>query len=86
MADHGEYAIRNQMINNILLVNPWIYDFAAFDFWNKPIGLLYLASMLRQNAFHVFFMDCLDSSHPDMQFEPRIIHPGKRKSGAGSYL
>ncbi len=73
------------MINNILLVNPWIYDFAAFDFWNKPIGLLYLASMLRQNAFHVFFMDCLDPSHPNMQFEPRIIHPGKRKSGAGSY-
>ncbi|MFQ5628541.1 MAG: hypothetical protein ACE5I1_07255 [bacterium] len=28
-----------------LLVNPWITDFAAYDFWSKPLGLLYIASV-----------------------------------------
>ena len=24
----------------ILLVNPWIHDFAAYDLWAKPLGLM----------------------------------------------
>ena len=32
--------------NNFLLINPWIYDFAAYDFWTKPLGLLYIAAIL----------------------------------------
>ena len=32
---------------HILLVNPWIHDFAAYDFWAKPLGLLILAAVLR---------------------------------------
>ncbi len=51
---------------NILLINPWIYDFAAYDFWIKPLGLLYLASLLRKNGCHVMFIDCL-SSHPQLK-------------------
>jgi hypothetical protein len=30
----------------ILLVNPWIYDFAAFNFWLRPLGLLMVAEYL----------------------------------------
>lgn len=44
----------------ILLINPWIYDFAAYDFWAKPIGLLYLAGLLRECGFFVEYLDCLD--------------------------
>lgn len=47
-----------------LLVNPWIYDFKAFDFWMKPVGLLYLASILRKVDFEVDFVDCLDRYQP----------------------
>ncbi len=47
-----------------LLVNPWIYDFKAFDFFLKPLGLLYLASYLRQFGFEVSLLDCLDRNHP----------------------
>ena len=25
-----------------LLINPWIYDFAAYDLWMKPLGIFYL--------------------------------------------
>jgi hypothetical protein len=28
-------------------VNPWIYDFAAYDMWARPLGLLYIGSLLR---------------------------------------
>lgn len=47
-----------------LLINPWIHDFSAYDFWAKPLGLLYIASVLREEGFAVDFVDCLDSHHP----------------------
>lgn len=51
-------------LKRALLVNPWIYDFAAFDFWLKPLGLLYLASILRENGFQVTLLDLLDRRSP----------------------
>ena len=45
---------------NILLFNPWIYDFAAYDFWNKPVGLLHIGSVLRRHGYDVQLIDCLD--------------------------
>lgn len=47
----------------ILLVNPPIYDFAAYDFWLKPYGLLSIAGYLRGKAEFVLF-DYLDRLHP----------------------
>jgi len=49
---------------HILLINPWIHDFAAYDFWAKPLGLLMLAGILRQHGFRVSYLDCLDRFHP----------------------
>jgi len=48
------------MSKNVLLINPWIYDFAAYDFWLKPLGLLYLGGLLRANHHHISCIDCLD--------------------------
>ncbi len=48
----------------ILLVNPWIHDFAAYDFWAKPYGLLSLAAILREAGVRVSYVDCLDRFHP----------------------
>jgi radical SAM superfamily enzyme YgiQ (UPF0313 family) len=47
----------------ILLVNPWIYDFAAYDFWIKPMGLMTLGAILRENGFHVQVIDCLNAAY-----------------------
>jgi len=47
----------------ILLVNPPIYDFAAYDFWLKPYGLLSVAGLLRGKAELKLF-DYLDRLHP----------------------
>lgn len=50
----------------VLLVNPWIYDFAAYDFWIKPLGLLYMASLFRKNGYYVHLIDCLNVYHPKL--------------------
>jgi radical SAM superfamily enzyme YgiQ (UPF0313 family) len=47
----------------ILLVNPPIYDFAAFDFWLKPYGMLSVAGKLRGRADFATF-DYLDRLAP----------------------
>jgi hypothetical protein len=47
---------------HILLINPWITDFSAYNFWIKPLGLLNIASLLRENGLRVTLIDCLDFS------------------------
>jgi radical SAM superfamily enzyme YgiQ (UPF0313 family) len=73
------------MKRTVLLINPWIYDFSAYDFWNKPIGLLSLASLLRRNGATVYYLDCLDPYHPDMQYTHGILAPKRKIFGGGSY-
>lgn len=66
-----------------LLVNPWIFDFKAYDFWIKPLGLLYVASLLRHNGWKVDYIDCLDRYHPLMLKQnlkiPRVDQYGRGK-------
>lgn len=64
------------MHKKLLLINPWIYDFTAYDLWSKPLGLLYLASFLREMAFEIRYIDCLE--------EERQTHPSK-KYGVGPF-
>jgi len=66
---------------HILLINPWIHDFAAYDFWAKPMGLLLIASLLRDHGISVSYMDCLDRFHPNA---PKT-NPAARH-GRGPYL
>lgn len=47
-------------MKNILLVNPWIYDFTAFDYWLKPLGLLYIAGTLQKYGYNVTLIDCMN--------------------------
>ncbi len=48
----------------LLLINPWVTDFAAYDLWSKPLGLLYLADYLRTANFRIDLIDCMDRNHP----------------------
>ena len=48
---------------SLLLINPWIYDFAAYDFFARPLGLLYLAGWLRSLGAKIDLLDCLDMPH-----------------------
>lgn len=59
------------MAARILLVNPPIYDFAAYDFWLKPYGLLSVGGMLRGKA-EVVLLDCLDREESFMSHQDRL--------------
>jgi radical SAM superfamily enzyme YgiQ (UPF0313 family) len=78
-------------IPHILLINPWIHDFAAYDFWAKPIGLLYLAAILRLHGFKVSYIDCLERFHPESREGKKAGYDGRfeangKKDGRGPYL
>ncbi|MGM0402675.1 MAG: B12-binding domain-containing radical SAM protein [Thermodesulfobacteriota bacterium] len=64
---------------HIICINPWIHDFAAYDFWAKPLGLLFLAAVLRAHGMRVSYVDCLD------RFHPKADHPGYSADGRGPY-
>lgn len=51
----------------VLLVQPPIYDFSAYDFWLKPYGLLRVGGMLRRSAELLLFdfLDRTSSALPD---------------------
>ncbi len=67
-------------MKKLLLINPWIYDFTAYDLWSKPLGLLYIASFLRKFDFDIRFIDCLDKHAPDSKSKIKI-----KKYGVGNY-
>jgi len=50
----------------ILLVNPPIYDFSAYDFWLKPYGMLSVAGAIQQHADLTCF-DYLDRLHGSLE-------------------
>ncbi|MGC9967949.1 MAG: B12-binding domain-containing radical SAM protein [Syntrophobacteraceae bacterium] len=69
----------------VLLINPWITDFAAHDLWTKPMGLLVLAALLREGGCGVGLIDCLDRRDSFTNAHPDIL-PGKdNKFGTGKY-
>ena len=69
-----------------LLINPWIYDFAAHDFWAKPLGLLYIAAWLRKNNWKIYMIDCLNPHHPQMPFEPQVRSATRKHNGTGKFF
>ncbi len=66
---------------HILCVNPWIHDFAAYDFWARPMGLLMVAAWLRSAGFRVSLIDCLDRFHPALPSADPFA-----RCGRGPYL
>ena len=68
----------------VLLINPWIYDFAAYDLWMRPMGLLYIAAVLNREGINVDFIDCLDRFDPDFR-SSQIKIPKEKKDGRGEF-
>jgi hypothetical protein len=70
----------------ILLINPWIHDFAAHDFFAKPHGLLILGGLLRDHGHEIQLIDCLDMHHPGIEQHPGYRKIKKQPSGTGKIL
>ncbi len=69
---------------SLLLINPWVYDFAAYDLWAKPLGLLYLAALLIRNCWTITYIDCLDVHHPALKIRS-IKEPRRRFDHRGHF-
>jgi radical SAM superfamily enzyme YgiQ (UPF0313 family) len=65
----------------VLLVNPPVYDFTAFDFWARPYGLLRVAGPLRKSA-ELRLFDFMDRLHPAMEREGRALRQSPYGRGA----
>jgi len=70
---------------SLLLINPWIYDFAAYDFWAKPLGFLYLSSILKNNGFNIHYVDCLDLRSPIATVK-NSVSPKRKAWGTGKFI
>ena len=71
--------------NRLLLINPWIYDFAAFNLWVEPIGLLSIGSIFHQHGYQLDFIDCLDRYNPDLLEMQGLTTPKGNAYGTGKY-
>lgn len=72
----------------ILLVNPYIHDFSAYDFWIKPLGLLYIAGILKKYGFKIHLIDLLDRKTPFLITNLNLKEKNKikdRKFGTGKF-
>ncbi|MFH1775994.1 MAG: hypothetical protein ABH952_00295 [Candidatus Omnitrophota bacterium] len=64
----------------VLIINPWIHDFAAYDLWTKPLGALKIASALKSLNYDIYFIDCRNRySQAEKKQEPRQLY------GTGHY-
>ena len=73
------------MTRRCLLVNPWIHDFAAYDYWLKPLGLLQLGGVLRALGVEVTLVDCLNPRPQAGLKDPFVKVPPRRWGGHGKF-
>lgn len=73
------YPNSSQNAPRILGINPWIYDFAAFNLWSRPVGLLWTLGLFLECGAQVALLDCLDQTWEDVKW------PLPQKWGQGHY-
>ncbi len=68
------------MKQNILLINPPVCDFAAFNLWSRPLGLLYIANILKILDLNITVIDALSPDYEkDFILFNKEVLPSKKK-------
>ncbi len=70
---------------HVLCINPWIYDFAAYDHFSRPLGLLYVAAYLKSRGVEASLIDCMDKHHPDLLKRQGRSKPKLTRYGIGQF-
>ncbi len=65
--------MKNTKVNKVLLIQPWISDFAAYNLWIRPLGLYRLAEFLWQRGISVEILDCLSCGVAPGKFPRKIV-------------
>ncbi|MCF8085993.1 MAG: B12-binding domain-containing radical SAM protein, partial [Desulfohalobiaceae bacterium] len=63
----------------VLGINPWVYDFAAYNLWSRPLGLISTLQALARSGCEVALLDCMDRTWRDMDW------PARERYGCGRY-
>ncbi len=69
--------------SRVLLINPPVYDFAAYDFWAKPMGLLAIAGNFAGFGLEPVLVDAMDPHHPLLE---ELTVPARKEHGKGKFL
>jgi len=70
----------------VLLINPYIYDFTAFDLWLRPLGLMYIASVLEKYTdSELYWIDTLDRFQEGAYTENESLKKHNHKNSSGKY-
>lgn len=72
------------LFRSILFVNPWIYDFTAFDLWAKPIGLINLYTWIKEQGVNSELIDFLYQYYPEIE-KKKIDALYKKDDGRAKY-
>lgn len=73
------------LVFRVLLIQPPVHDFSAFDLWTRPLAWLKLAAHLERLGVEVQLVDALDRSHPLVENLPQRRHRNNH-FGCGHYL
>lgn len=50
----------------VLLINPWIYDFAVFNYGSSPLACCPSVASCDNNGYELDFIDCLVRYNPEL--------------------
>lgn len=68
---------------NLLFVNPWIHDFAAYDLFYRPLGLLNLAESMTEGPADITVVDLLDRFN--LRWTQKFPHHKDTDAGTGHF-
>jgi len=75
----------HDMKKDVLLIAPYIHDFAAYDLWLKPLGLLYVAAAAERAGYRVRMVNCLDRLHPAVSSQAERNNGKQFGDGRGKF-
>ena len=70
-------------MKNILVINPYIYDFKMYDEWRRPLGAYYLAHQLKKYNVDINFIDILDRYDKEFKVQTNLK---EKKYSTGRYF
>ena len=80
----GFYRKKDKVKPLALLVSPPVYDFALYDLYLKPYGLLRIGKWLEESGYEVKLVNALD--YRDSESERVLGHPRRKQDGTGKFF
>ena len=74
----------NVEMPHALLINPPVYDFALYDLFHKPLGLMHIGRWLEEAGFGVEIVDALDVN--DEPSQAILGMPRRLSNGTGHFF